>query len=79
MPRRSGRAATASPSLDLIERAATRSGTFGGRLQLSRTIWKERRPKEIRAKLDGLGISLNGFAMRYYSDPGFKKGALSHP
>ena len=65
-------------SLDLIERAATVPGlaavdfNFPDHLEGTTT-------KDIRAKLDGLGISLNGFAMRYYSDPGFKKGALAHP
>lgn len=65
-------------SLDLIERAATVPGLsavdFNFPDHLDGTT-----AKDIRAKLDSLGISLNGFAMRYYSDPGFKKGALSHP
>lgn len=65
-------------SLDLIERAATVPGLsavdFNYPDHLEATT-----AKDIRAKLDDLGISLNGFAMRYYSDPGFKKGALAHP
>ena len=65
-------------ALDLIERAATVPGLsavdFNYPDHLEGTT-----AKDIRAKLDGLGISLNGFAMRYYSDPGFKKGALAHP
>ncbi len=65
-------------SLDLIERAATVPGLsavdFNYPDHLDGTS-----PKEIRAKLDSLGLSLNGFAMRYYSDPGFKMGALTHP
>jgi xylose isomerase len=77
-------AATAFPgrnritALDLIERAATVPGLsavdFNFPDHLDGTT-----PKEIRNKLQSLGISLNGFAMRYYSDPGFKKGALTHP
>lgn len=65
-------------SLDLIERAATVPGLsavdFNYPDHLEGTT-----AKDIRAKLDSLGISLNGFAMRYYSDPGFKMGALAHP
>ena len=29
--------------------------------------------------LDGLGITLNGLAMRYYTDPGFRLGAFTNP
>ncbi len=36
-------------------------------------------PAELRAILAELGLGLNGFAMRYYSDPGFRAGALAHP
>ncbi len=35
--------------------------------------------KEVRRHLDGLGLSINGFAMRYYSEPGFKIGAFTNP
>lgn len=31
------------------------------------------------AALRGLGLTLNGYAMRYYSEPGFKLGAFTHP
>lgn len=64
-------------SLDLIARAATVPGlsavdfNFPDHLEATTA-------KDIRRTLDGLGIELNGFAMRYYSDPGFKKGALAH-
>ena len=34
---------------------------------------------DIPAKLQELGVSLNGYAMRYYTDPGFKLGAFTHP
>ena len=34
---------------------------------------------EIIDKLHSLDISLNGFAMRYYSNPGFKIGAFTNP
>ncbi len=35
--------------------------------------------KEMKRHLDRLGLSVNGFAMRYYSDPGFKIGAFTNP
>lgn len=33
----------------------------------------------LRARLDALGLGLNGLAMRYYSDPAFKRGAFTNP
>jgi xylose isomerase len=35
--------------------------------------------KEMRRHLNGLGLSVNGFAMRYYGEPGFKIGAFTNP
>jgi xylose isomerase len=35
--------------------------------------------KEMRQHLNGLGLTVNGFAMRYYSEPGFKIGAFTNP
>jgi xylose isomerase len=35
--------------------------------------------QEVKSRLDDLGISINGFAMRYYSEPGFKIGAFTNP
>jgi xylose isomerase len=34
---------------------------------------------QIAGFLNDAGIALNGVAMRYYSDPGFKLGAVTHP
>jgi L-rhamnose isomerase len=34
---------------------------------------------EMKHHLDGLGLNVNGFAMRYYSEPGFKIGAFTNP
>lgn len=65
-------------SLDLIERAATVPGLSAVDFNFPDHL-EGTSPKDIRVRLDSLGISLNGFAMRYYSDPGFKKGALAHP
>ena len=35
--------------------------------------------QEMKRHLAGLGLSVNGFAMRFYSDPGFKLGAFTNP
>jgi len=35
--------------------------------------------KEIVEGLRKSGVRLNGYAMRYYTDPGFKLGAFTHP
>lgn len=37
------------------------------------------KPAEIAKKLGDLGLSINGFAMRYYTNPAFKLGAFTHP
>jgi xylose isomerase len=34
---------------------------------------------DLKQNLDETGIVLNGAAMRYYTDPGFKLGAFTHP
>jgi len=34
---------------------------------------------DMKAALGDLGLMINGFAMRYYSDPGFKLGAFTNP
>jgi xylose isomerase len=35
--------------------------------------------QQMKRHLGALGLSVNGFAMRYYSDPGFKIGAFTNP
>jgi xylose isomerase len=36
-------------------------------------------PARLTEALAGAGIALNGLAMRYYTDPGFRLGAFTHP
>jgi xylose isomerase len=36
-------------------------------------------PAELGRVLAGTGMAVNGLAMRYYTDPGFKLGAFTHP
>jgi xylose isomerase len=35
--------------------------------------------REIAARVAEAGLALNGFAMRYYTDPAYKAGAFTHP
>lgn len=67
-----------STALDLMERAATVPGLNAVDLNFPDHL-EGASAGEIRKRLDALGLGLNGFAMRYYSDPAFKKGALCHP
>ncbi|MDH6265856.1 xylose isomerase [Rhizobium sp. SG_E_25_P2] len=36
-------------------------------------------PEDIAKRLQDLGLLINGFAMRYYTNPAFKLGAFTHP
>jgi xylose isomerase len=36
-------------------------------------------PAELARKLGDFGLKINGFAMRYYTNPAFKLGAFTHP
>jgi L-rhamnose isomerase len=36
-------------------------------------------PADLARKLADSGLALNGLAMRYYTDPGFRLGAFTHP
>lgn len=37
------------------------------------------KPSEQKRKLEDMGLAINGFAMRYYTNPAFKLGAFTHP
>ena len=65
-------------SLDLLERAATVEGLSSVDFNFPDHL-EDTTPREVRQRLGDLGLSLNGFAMRYYSEPGFKMGALTNP
>lgn len=36
-------------------------------------------PKAVRDEINDMGLQINGLAMRYYTNPGFKLGAFTHP
>lgn len=64
-------------SLDMLERAATVDGLSAVDFNYPDHL-EDTNPREVKQKLSDLGLTLNGFAMRYYSEPGFKMGALTN-
>ena len=64
-------------TLQLAERASTVIGLTD--LDLNYPDHVGEAPAEIARQLGDLGLSINGFAMRYYSNPAFKLGAFTHP
>ena len=63
---------------DLLARAATVDGLNSADLNYPDHFVDET-PKELKQTLDTLNVSLNGLAMRYYTDPGFKLGGFTNP
>ncbi|RUY29205.1 hypothetical protein EN984_07940, partial [Mesorhizobium sp. M7A.F.Ca.CA.004.12.1.1] len=69
---------TGKPSLlQMAARAAKVEGLTD--LDLNFPDHVREKPTEIALKLGDLGLSINGFAMRYYSNPAFKLGAFTNP
>lgn len=65
-------------TLDLIERAATVPGLNAVDLNYPDHL-QGFTEAEIATRLAANGVALNGYAMRYYTDPGFKLGAFTNP
>ncbi|MBL0371374.1 TIM barrel protein [Rhizobium sp. KVB221] len=65
-------------TVDLLERAATVEGLNAADLNYP-DHFTDTSPAELASRMHDLGMSLNGGAMRYYTDPGFKLGAFTHP
>ena len=63
---------------DLLERAATVGGLNAADLNYP-DQFEDDSPQELSRQLDNVGMSLNGLAMRYYTNPGFKLGAFTNP
>jgi xylose isomerase len=63
---------------DLIARAATVEGLNAADLNYP-DHFAGTSVAELKSAMDGSGVSLNGLAMRYYTEPGFKLGAFTHP
>ena len=73
-PERSGKPGT----IELLRRAATVRGLNAVDLNYPDHLVGLEAPEVARRAAD-LGLGLEGFAMRYYSDPAFKAGAFTHP
>jgi xylose isomerase len=71
-------AGTKADTYGLLSRAAQVRGLSAVDLNYPDHLEKIQ-ANELRAHLDSLGLSVNGFAMRYYSEPGFKIGAFTNP
>ncbi len=63
---------------DLVRRAASVEGLSEVDLNFPDHLSGSDARTMARVLADS-GLALNGFAMRYYSDPGFKLGAFTHP
>ena len=63
---------------DLLQRASTVEGLNTADLNYP-DHFEDDTPAELSNQLDALGMSLNGLAMRYYTNPGFKLGAFTNP
>ena len=64
--------------LGLLERAAQVKGLNAVDLNFP-DHYASVSTQEMKVTLAELGLAINGFAMRYYSDPGFKLGAFTNP
>ena len=65
-------------TLDVLERAAKVNNLTAVDLNYPDHL-EGLTEKEVTENLDKLGISLNGFAMRFYGNPGYKIGAFTNP
>jgi len=63
---------------DMIARAAEVGGLDAADLNYP-DHFEDHAPAEVARMLSEAGMALNGLAMRYYTDPGFKLGAFTHP
>ncbi len=63
---------------DLIARAATVEGLNAADLNYP-DHFAGTSVADLKSATEGCGVALNGLAMRYYTEPGFKLGAFTHP
>lgn len=63
---------------DMLARAAEVPGLDAADLNYP-DHFEHHAPAQLSALLSDHGIALNGLAMRYYTDPGFRLGAFTHP
>lgn len=63
---------------DMIARAAGVAGIDAADLNYP-DHFVDHTPAQMAAVMADAGLALNGLAMRYYTDPGFRLGAFTHP
>lgn len=63
--------------LQMAERAAKVDGLTDVDLNYPDHVNED--PADLARKLGNMGLAINGFAMRYYTNPDFKLGAFTHP
>jgi sugar phosphate isomerase/epimerase len=63
--------------MQMVERAATVRGLTDLDLNYPDHVAGE--PEAIARRIGDLGLSINGLAMRYYTNPAFKRGAFTNP
>ena len=68
----------AATTLDLVERASKAVGLNCVDLNFPDHL-AGYDAKDLADRMAQRGVSLNGFAMRYYDDPAYKLGAFTHP
>ena len=65
-------------TVDLLERAASVKGLNAADLNYP-DHFDDIAPAELSAAMSRLDMALNGLAMRYYTNPAFKRGAFTNP
>ena len=63
--------------LDMARRASTVDGLSD--LDLNFPDHLDDAPTTVASRISELGLAINGFAMRYYTNPAFKLGAFTNP
>ncbi len=63
--------------LQMVERAASAAGLTDVDLNYPDHVAEE--PAGLARRIEDLGLSINGLAMRYYTNPSFKRGAFTNP
>lgn len=63
--------------LQMVERAATARGLTDLDLNYPDHVAED--PETLGRRIGDLGLTVNGLAMRYYTNPGFKRGAFTNP
>jgi xylose isomerase len=63
--------------MQIVERAATAKGLTDVDLNFPDHV--QEKPSELARRINGAGLAINGLAMRYYTNPAYKRGAFTNP